>query len=167
MKHGSSLLIWYFLSMFLLSDITLAEEKILSAPLINLDKIQPSFEVLNEENESLTSNSSIKEKKNIKKINSHAVLIGLDKITAKSSKILVNLDEIKKFGPLEIKILKCGKVKVNNQLNDVAYMQVKDLTKNENEKVYIFNGWTFSSDPNLTPFDHAIYDLQLLNCNKV
>ena len=74
---------------------------------------------------------------------------------------------ISEFGPLEIKILKCGKVKVNNQVNDVAYMQVKDLTKNENEKVYIFNGWTFSSDPNLTPFDHAIYDLQLLNCNKV
>jgi hypothetical protein len=41
-------------------------------------------------------------------------------------------------------------------------MQVKDLTKNENEKVFIFNGWTFASDPSLTPFDHAIYDLQLL-----
>ena len=49
-------------------------------------------------------------------------------------------------------------------MDDVAYMQVKDLTKNENEKVFIFNGWTFSSDPNLSPFDHAIYDLQLLNC---
>ena len=46
-------------------------------------------------------------------------------------------------------------------------MQVKDLTKNDNEKVFIFNGWTFASDPNLTPFDHAIYDLQLLNCIKV
>ena len=43
-------------------------------------------------------------------------------------------------------------------------MQVKDLTKGENEKVFIFNGWTFSSDPYLTPFDHAIYDLQLVNC---
>ena len=41
-------------------------------------------------------------------------------------------------------------------------MQVKDLTKNENEQVFIFNGWTFASDPSLTPFDHAIYDLQLL-----
>ena len=60
MKHGSNLLIWYFLLTFLLSGITLAEEKILSAPLINLEKIQPSFEVLNEENESLTSNSSLK-----------------------------------------------------------------------------------------------------------
>ena len=49
-------------------------------------------------------------------------------------------------------------------------MQVKDLTKNENEQVFIFNGWTFASDPSLTPFDHAIYDLQLLNCitfNKI
>ena len=54
----------------------------------------------------------------------------------------------------------------NNKLNNVAYMQVKDTSKSENEKVFIFNGWTFSSsDPNLTPFDHAIYDLQLLKCN--
>ena len=65
---------------------------------------------------------------------------------------------------MEIKILKCGKVENNNTLDDVAYMQVKDLSKNENEKVFIFNGWTFASDPNLTPFDHAIYDLQLVNC---
>ncbi|WP_075534150.1 DUF2155 domain-containing protein [Candidatus Pelagibacter communis] len=166
MKHGNNFkIIYIFLALFS-SNILSAEEKILSTPLINLDRIQPSFEVSDGENDSLSTKNQIKEKKN-EKINSHAVLIGLDKITAKSSKIQVNLDEIKKFGPLEIKILKCGKVKVHNQVNDVAYMQVKDLTKNENEKVYIFNGWTFSSDPNLTPFDHAIYDLQLLHCNKV
>ena len=91
----------------------------------------------------------------------------MDKITAKSSQVIVNLDEIKKFGPLEIKILKCTKVKVNNKIDNAAYMQVKDLTKNENDKVFIFNGWTFASDPSLTPFDHAIYDLQLLNCYNV
>ena len=166
MKLGNNLKITYFFLAFSFSSIVLAEEKILSTPLINLDQIQPSFEVLDDDNDNFTTNS-IKEKKDNRKINAHAILIGLDKITAKSSKILVNLDEIKKFGPLEIKILKCAKVKVDNQLNDVAYMQVKDLTKNDNEKVFIFNGWTFSSDPNLTPFDHAIYDLQLLNCNKV
>ena len=166
MKHGNNFkIIFFFLTLFSFSIIS-AEEKILSTPLINLDRIQPSFEVSDDENESLSTNNQIKEKIN-EKINAHAVLIGLDKITAKSSKIQVNLNEIKKFGPLEIKILKCGKVKVHNKVNDVAYMQVKDLTKNENEKVYIFNGWTFSSDPNLTPFDHAIYDLQLLHCNKV
>ena len=93
-------------------------------------------------------------------------MIGLDKITAKSSELVVNLDEIKKFGPLEIKILKCGKVKVNNKIDSVAYMQVKDSSISENEQVFIFNGWTFASNPSLTPFDHAIYNIQLLNCNN-
>ena len=79
---------------------------------------------------------------------------------------MLDLNVSKQFGPLEIKVLKCGKVKVNNKIDSVAYMQVKDLTKNENEQVFIFNGWTFASNPSLTPFDHAIYDLQLLNCNK-
>ena len=76
------------------------------------------------------------------------------------------MNENKKFGPLEIKILKCGKIKVNNKIDSVAYMQVKDLTKNDNEQVFIFNGWTFASDSSLTPFDHAIYDLQLVDCKS-
>ena len=111
---------------------------------------------------------SLRKKKNSANLkSSQVILIGLDKITAKSSELVVNLNEIKKFGPLEIKILKCGKVKLNNKTDSVAYMQVKDLSKNDNEKVFIFNGWTFASDPSLTPFDHAIYDLKLLNCNNV
>ena len=71
-----------------------------------------------------------------------------------------------KFGPLEIKVLKCGKVSFEKQKDNVAYLQVKDLTENQNEKVFIFNGWTFSSDPTIAPFDHAIYDIQLINCNN-
>ena len=165
---GSKLNLFLIL-FFLTYKPSLAEDKIISAPLINLDKIKPSFEELNEENENLTSNQNLKEKKIIKNTlkSSHAILTGLDKITAKTFELEVGLNEVTQFGPLEIKILKCGKVKVNNKLDDVAYMQVKDLTKNENEKVFIFNGWTFASDPSLTPFDHAIYDLQLINCNNV
>ena len=144
-----------------------ADEKITTTPLINIDQIKPSFEELIDENENLSLNHNLKEKKNLKNLKpSQAILIGLDKITAKSSELVVNLNEIKQFGPLEIKILKCGKVKVNNKTDSVAYMQVKDSTKTENEQVFIFNGWTFASDPSLTPFDHAIYDLQLLNCNN-
>ena len=163
-KNGNN--INFFLIFFLLSNFSYAEDKISSSPLLNLDKIKPSFEESNEVTKSLSTNQNIKEKQKINNPlkSSHAVLIGLDKITAKSSEFIVNLDEVKNFGPLEIKILKCGKVKVNNRLDDVAYMQVKDTTKNENDKVFIFNGWTFASDPSLTPFDHAIYDLQLLNC---
>ena len=165
MKLGSKIL-FLFLLINSISYLK-AEEKIITTPLINIDEIEPSFESLDENNENITSYKKLKEKRisqNLK--SSQAILIGLDKITAKSIKVVVNLNESKQFGPLEIKILKCGKVKVNNKIDSVAYMQVKDLTKNENEQVFIFNGWTFASDPSLTPFDHAIYDLQLLNCNS-
>ena len=150
---------------FVFSNFSFAEE-ITSSPLINIDKIKPSFEELEVEKDFILTEQNIKEKKKSSNLkSSQAILLGLDKITAKSSEVVVNLNESKKFGFLEIKILKCGKVKVNNKIDSVAYMQVKDLTKNDDEQVFIFNGWTFASDPSLTPFDHAIYDLKLKNCN--
>ena len=167
MRLGNKLILILVFSL-LSFNILIAEEKITTTPLINVEKIIPSFEEPETENENISTNQNLKEKSVTTDLkSSQAILIGLDKITAKSSELIVNLNEIKKFGPLEIKILKCGKVKVNNITDSVAYMQVKDLTKNENEQVFIFNGWTFASDPSLTPFDHAIYDLQLLNCSNV
>ena len=166
MKPGSKIFLIFFLSMTLFKT-SMAEQKITTSPLINIDNIKPSFEELDEKNDNINPNKILKEKKNVKELrSSQAILIGLDKITAKSSELIVNLNENKTFGPLEIKILKCGKVKINNKIDSVAYMQVKDLTKNDNEQVFIFNGWTFASDPSLTPFDHAIYDLQLINCKS-
>ena len=166
MKFGNKIFLIFFLSMILINT-SMAEQKITTSPLINIDDIKPSFEELDDKNDYINSNKMLKEKKNVKEPkSSQAILIGLDKITAKSSELIVNLNENKIFGPLEIKILKCGKVKVNNKIDSVAYMQVKDLTKNDNEQVFIFNGWTFASDPSLTPFDHAIYDLQLINCKN-
>ena len=166
MKPGNKIVTIIVFCLFYI-NFSNAEEKITSTPLINIDEIKPSFEEPDQESENVSSKQNLKEKKNFVNLkSSQAILIGLDKITAKSSELVVNLNESKKFGPLEIKILKCGKVKVNNKNDSVAYMQVKDLTKNDNEKVFIFNGWTFASDPSLTPFDHAIYNLQLLNCSN-
>ena len=166
MKLGNKINLLFFF--FCFSNFSLADDKITSSPLINVEHIKPSFEELEIENENTNYNLNFKEKKNDSDLkSSQAILIGLDKITAKSLELVVNLNESKKFGPLEIKILKCGKVKLNNKIDSVAYMQVKDLTKGDNEQVFIFNGWTFASDPSLTPFDHAIYDLKLLNCNRV
>ena len=166
MKLGNKIFSILLLGMISI-EVSFAEQKITLSPLKNIDEIKPSFDELNEKNENINSTLSLKKKKNVKKLkSSQAILIGLDKITAKSSEFIVNLNESKTYGPLEIKILKCGKIKVNNKIDSVAYMQVKDLTKNDNEQVFIFNGWTFASDPNLTPFDHAIYDLQLVNCNS-
>ncbi len=148
---------------------SLSEEKVTTSPLINLNELKPSFEEVDELSNDTTANEVIKNKKrNFSKNNSSsAKFIGLDKITAKTSEIVINLGEIKNFGPLEIKVLKCGKIESDSKNYSVAYLQVKDLSENQNEKVFIFNGWTFSSDPTIAPFDHAIYDLQLVDCNNV
>ena len=169
MKLGNSI-IKIFLFIFFFSCFPLyAQDKIISSPLINLDEIKPSFEEVESTTIENSSNEQIQLKKKNLKINNKSIarFIGLDKITAKTSEIVVKLGETKKFGPLEIKVLKCGKIDTKSIKNDVAYLQVKDLSENQDEKVFIFNGWTFSSDPSITPFDHAIYDLQLINCNNV
>ena len=63
MKLGNkiySILILFFFSFSLL----IADEKITSTPLINIDKITPSFEEIDEEKENISSKQNIKEKKN-------------------------------------------------------------------------------------------------------
>ena len=169
MKLGSYRFILSFLFLFFYNLTSLAEDKVSTSPLINLNELKPSFEEVEDLSNNTTSNEVIKnKKKNLSKNNlSSAKFIGLDKITAKTSEIVISLGEIKKFGPLEIKVLKCGKIDSDNKNNSVAYLQVKDMSENQNEKVFIFNGWTFASDPTIAPFDHAIYDLQLVNCNNV
>ena len=169
MKLGNSRIILSTFLILFYCQSSLSEDKIISSPLINLNELKPSFEEVDNSEDEVSINNTIKQKKNFLPKNnlSNAKFIGLDKITAKTSDIIVNLGETKKFGPLEIKVLRCGKINSDNKDNSVAYIQVKDVSENENEKVFIFNGWTFSSDPTIAPFDHAIYDLQLVNCNKV
>ena len=90
MKPGNRLCLAIILY-FILSDFTLAEEKIVTAPLINVEKIKPSFEELEKETDEISSKKKLKEKKsNITLKSSKAILIGLDKITAKSSRLIVN-----------------------------------------------------------------------------
>ena len=169
MKPGKNKLILSIFTLLFCHSLLKAEEKIISTPLINLNELKPSFEEIDNSTNDIDSQDSIKVKKEnlFKNNSSSARFIGLDKITAKTSDIIVNLGETKKFGPLEIKVLKCGKVNLENKNDSVAYLQVKDISENHNEKVFIFNGWTFASDPSIAPFDHAIYDLQLVNCNNV
>ena len=93
-------------------------------------------------------------------------IVGLDKITAKTKSINIKIGETVKFGLLEIKALKCGILNKSKRGDSVAYIQVRDISENQNEKVFIFNGWTFSSNPSLTPFDHAIYDIWLDSCKS-
>ena len=91
----------------------------------------------------------------------------LDKVTSKNTILKLNLGEEEKFQNLLIKVLKCENSKFDDDPEITAYIQVKDLNISDNEKVFIFNGWTFSSSPTLNPFDHPVYDLWLSSCNAI
>ncbi len=88
----------------------------------------------------------------------------LDKISSKNELIYLNNGEEKIYKDLAIKSMKCTNSEFDDSPEIKAYIQVRDLTKNDNDKVYVFNGWMFSSSPSIAPFDHPVYDLWLVNC---
>ena len=88
----------------------------------------------------------------------------LDKVSSKTSSIKVKIGEEIIFQNLLINILKCQNSKFDDDPEVTAYMQVRDLKSTNNNKVYIFNGWTFASSPSIRPFDHPVYDIWLKKC---
>ena len=88
----------------------------------------------------------------------------LDKVSSKTSQLSLKIDKESKFENLIIKILKCKNSEFDDNPEVTAYMQVKDLTIKNNDKVFVFNGWTFSSSPSISLFDHPVYDIWLIKC---
>ena len=170
MKIGKISLV-YFLFFINFHTLTYSEEKITTVPLVNLEDLEASFE--NEDTkekkdtnkEILTlKEKTIKEtKSNLARVN----IVALDKITAKTSDINLYLGETKQFGLLEIKVLQCGNVNSESEQGHAAYIQVKDLSDNLNNQVFVFNGWTFSYSTTLNPIDHPVYDLWLVSCDNI
>jgi hypothetical protein len=88
----------------------------------------------------------------------------LDKISSKNELVsLTNTEELI-YKDLAIKSMKCTNSELDDNPEIKAYIQVRDLTKNDNDKVYVFNGWMFSSSPSIAPFDHPVYDIWLADC---
>tara|TARA_Y100000816_G_scaffold246469_1_gene194826 strand:+ start:341 stop:748 length:408 start_codon:yes stop_codon:yes gene_type:complete len=88
----------------------------------------------------------------------------LDKVSSKNTNVKINIGKEFIFQNLVIKVLKCYNSQFDDDPEVTAYMQVKDKTMNNNDKVFVFNDWTFSSSPSIRPFDHPVYDVWLKRC---
>ena len=88
----------------------------------------------------------------------------LDKISSKNTLIKLKIGELITFNDLSLKSLKCKNSEFDDNPEITAYIQVKDLTDKNNNEVFVFNGWMFSSSPSVTLFDHPVYDVRLINC---
>ena len=165
MKPGNLSRVVFFTLTFFYFSTLFAEVQ------VNLEEIQPTFE---EEPENLGDSETgvtnyIKLKKKTKNQTTKKIvnLRALDKITAKTLDINIVLGEKKRFGYLEIIPKNCKRSVDTSDSGVVAYLQVKDLSDKRDEKIFVFNGWTFSSSPTLRPFDHPVYDLWLTGCENI
>ena len=167
----------FFCLLFILTNtvFVLAEDKIESVPLINLEELSPTFEEdktelekIKDKNITLNKSDDISsEPKSLKDDKVYINLTALDKITAKTSSIRLAVGDKKFFGSLEIQALKCQLSEGSDTSDAVAYIQVKDLSAKDNNQVFLFNGWTFASSPTLQSIDHPIYDLWITSCENI
>ena len=88
----------------------------------------------------------------------------LDKISSKNTLLKIKNGDLVSFKDLSIKSLKCKNSEFDDNPEITAYIQVTDINNSNNDEVFVFNGWMFSSSPSLTPFDHPVYDIWLVNC---
>ncbi len=167
----------FFFLLFILTNtvFVLAEDKIESVPLINLEELSPTFEEdktelekIEDKNITLNKSDDISsEPKSLKDDKVYINLTALDKITAKTSSIRLAVGDKKFFGSLEIQALKCQLSEGSDTSDAVAYIQVKDLSAKDNNQVFLFNGWTFASSPTLQSIDHPVYDLWITSCENI
>lgn len=90
-------------------------------------------------------------------------LQSLDKITARTMTFEARVGSTVKFGPLYIKIRSCRKAPPIETPESAAFLQIWEVTPKDESK-WVFSGWMFASSPALSPMDHPIYDVWVLDC---
>ena len=86
----------------------------------------------------------------------------LDKISNKLTEKSIKVNESDFLGTLNIRVYSCFTEPPNEIPEDYVLIDVKDNFQNKQESIYI--GWMISSSPDVTPLEHPIYDLWLIDC---
>lgn len=92
-------------------------------------------------------------------------LQALNKITARTSPLFVKLNETATFGNIEIKLHRCWHAPLEEMPESKALIEVWEDIPGENKK-QLFLGWMFASSPALSAMDHAVYDLNVVECTN-
>jgi hypothetical protein len=92
-----------------------------------------------------------------------ALLQGLDKITARVSKIEVPVGTPVRFGTLSIRVRDCEKNPPEEEPESAAFLEIDEVRPGE-VNLRVFSGWMFASSPALSALEHPVYDVNLLEC---
>jgi hypothetical protein len=92
-----------------------------------------------------------------------AILQGLDKISARTSRIETPVGASIQFGTLSIIVHDCEQNPPEDPPESAAFVQIYETPPGEDTK-RLFSGWMFSSSPALSELEHPVYDVTLLGC---
>ena len=94
-----------------------------------------------------------------------AVLQGLDKITARVTRIEAPVGEAVRFGTLDITVRKCHKRPPTETPETTVYLEIRERRLGE-AAVDLFAGWMFASSPAASSMEHPVYDVWVVDCKK-
>lgn len=92
-----------------------------------------------------------------------ALLQGLDKVTARVATLRAPVGEVIRFGTLEIKTAVCEKRPPEETPESAAFLDIVEKRAGQ-APAQVFRGWMFASSPGLSPMQHPVYDLWVVDC---
>ena len=93
-----------------------------------------------------------------------ALLQGLDKITARVSKFEAPVGAPVRFGTLSIRVRDCERNPPEETPESAAFVEIDEMRPGDDKTRRLFSGWIFASSPALSGLEHAVYDVNLLEC---
>lgn len=110
-----------------------------------------------------------------------ATLRALDKITGRSTDIVVKVDEPVVYGSLRVELKTCYQAPPEEVPESAAFLRIastqpvavetmevaveaKPATPGEGENPILFSGWMYASSPGLNALEHPVYDIWVIRC---
>jgi len=97
--------------------------------------------------------------------NGVAIFAALDKVTARTSRFEVPLNQTVQFGALKVTPRVCYSRPPTEQPKTTSFVEVDEIELNGEEK-RIFTGWMFAESPGLNAVEHPVFDVWLTDCQK-
>jgi hypothetical protein len=91
------------------------------------------------------------------------ILQGLDKVTARVTRIEVPVGYRVRFHRLMITVRACRQTHPTEAPESTAFLEIVDISDQAAPVAY-FSGWMFASSPALSPLEHPVYDVTVLGC---
>ena len=92
-----------------------------------------------------------------------ALFAGLDKITGTITRFEAEIDEVKRFGSLDVRARVCNTRPVTEQPKTTAFVEIDEVLL-EGGTRRVFTGWMLAESPGLNALEHPVYDVWLTGC---